>query len=352
MDLLIIPAGIFAPGAGDIVVTRDPEVLATGLFPDPHPPDWRDAVLSAATRKDGGLQGLLIVAGPDDYPGIGPRERYANVMQAVSDLWIFKASIAAVHVALPRAEMPDDPETDRLPFEVAREVIELTGIEELRFLARMADAGPFECVICKREGTARKTTTAVVVLEISGRPPGRERTMVHLAHRTCSTSQVRSIGEDDVQLNAESTVIGTTGLIGGPGRRQRPLLILSFMTSLTAGPGGPDILVSSLVTDGMAVVRDLHQEVPLAPRFSASIKRETISLWDPHGKKLLIESEVSMLPGWRETVRDQGEVTVLAGSGLGLESGIESGIVEVDRITAVARLGRVVGGRVRVRIRD
>jgi hypothetical protein len=101
----------------------------------------------------------------------------------------------------------------------------------------------------------------------------------------------------------------------------------------------------------MTVVQELRQTVPRVSRFSASIRNETVSVWDPHGGKLLAEAEVSM-PAWREAVKDQGEVTVLLGSALGLESGQESGIVDVDRITEVARLGRLVGGRVRVWVRD
>jgi hypothetical protein len=40
------------------------------------------------------------------------------------------------------------------------------------------------------------------------------------------------------------------------------------------------------------------------------------------------------------------------GSGLGLESGQDTSIVEVDRILEVARLGRLVGARIQVRLHD
>jgi hypothetical protein len=70
MDLLIVPASVFAPGAGDVVSVQDPQVLAVGHFSDPHPRDWKDAIYAAA-RRVGGLPGLLVVVGPDDYPRLG-----------------------------------------------------------------------------------------------------------------------------------------------------------------------------------------------------------------------------------------------------------------------------------------
>lgn len=346
MDLLIVPASVFAPGAGDVVCTYDPQVLTVGHFSDPHPRDWKDAVYAAA-RKGGELPGLLVVVGPDDYPRIGTREQYKNVTQAVSNLWIFKSKIAAVYVAAPHPEISNDPEIAHLPFEVADEVVQLTGIDGLRTLARMADAGPFKCVICQGEGTASKATTVSVVFNTSGRPVGQERAFINLAHRSCTRSQVITVSQDEMTLKSETDVVTTTALISGRGGRPRPLLIISFQTYITAGPGGPDILVSNLLGDGMTVVRELRQKVPLVSRFSASIRNETISVWDPHGGKLLAESMVSM-PAWHEAVKDQGEVTMLLGSGLGLESGLESGIIDVDRIDEAARLGRLVGGRVRV----
>jgi hypothetical protein len=349
MDLLIVPANIFARGAGDVVCADDPQLLAIGHFSDPHPQDWKDAIYAAARRGDGS-PGLLLVVGPDDYPRIGTPEQYKNVAQAVANLWIFKSKIAAVYVATPHPEISDDPEIAPLPFEVADEVVHLTGIDGLRTLARMADAGPFECVVCQGEGTASKATTVAVVFNISGRPAGQERAFINLAHRSCTRSQVITVGQDEMKLKSETEVLTTTGLISGRGGRQRPLLIISFQTSITAGPGGPDILVNDLLRDGMAVVRELRQKVPRVSRFSASIRHETVSVWDPHGG-LLAEGEVSM-PAWREAVKGQGEVTVLLGSGLGLESGQESGIIDVDRIAEVARLGRLVGGRVRVWVRD
>ena len=350
MDLLIVPASVFAPGAGDVVSAQDPQVLAVGHFSDQHPRDWKDAIYAAA-RRGGGLPGLLVVVGPDDYPRLGTHEQYENVAQAVANLWIFKSKIAAVFVAAPHPEISNDPEIVRLPFEIADEVVHLTGIDELRTLARMADAGPFECVLCQGEGTASKTTTVAVVFNMSGRPAGKERAFVNLAHRSCTRSQVITVSQDEITLKSETDVLTTTALISGRGGRPRPLLIISFQTSITAGPGGPDILVTNLLSDGMIVVQELRQTVPCVSRFSASIRNETVSVWDPHGGKLLAEAEVSM-PAWREAVKDQGEVTVLLGSALGLESGQESGIIDVDRITEVARLGRLVGGRVRVWVRD
>jgi hypothetical protein len=350
IDLLIVPASLFGRGAKDVACTHDPQVLAVGHFSDPHPREWKNAAYAAA-KRGGGFPGLLVVVGPDDYPGIGTREQYKDVSQAVANLWIFKSKIAAVFVVGPHPEISSGPEIARLPFEVADEVVQLTGIDELRTLARMADAGPFECFICQGEETASKATTVAVVLNISGRPAGQERAFLNLAHRSCTRSQVVTVGRDEMTLKSETTVLTSTALISGRGGRPRPLLIISFQTSITAGPGGPDILVSNLLSDGMTVVRKLRQTVPRVSRFSATIRHETVSVWDPHGGKLIAESEVSM-PAWREAVKDQGEVTVLLGSALGLESGQESGIIDVDRIIEVARLGRLVGGRVQVWVQD
>jgi hypothetical protein len=352
MDLLIVPSDTFKGTPGGLAVNDHPELLATGLFEDMHPPDWRNAVFTAAQKNDGSLNGLIIVISPNDYPGLGPRERYRNPLDAVRDLWIFKASIAAAHVAAPHPDVLDDPRTSRMPFEAVTKVTELTGIEQLESLARMADAGGFKCIFCKYDGVASKTSTVAVVFVIAGRPVGQELTLVHLAHRTCSSSCVLVIAEDDMQLAAASTVIGTSALLLGRHGRQRPVVIIDFLTSLTAGPDGPDLLVRRFVTDGMAVMRDLRREAPLASGFTASIRGETLSLWDPRGTKILIDLELSIIPAWREIVRRKGEVTVLAGSGLGLESGQDTSIVEMDRIIEVARLGRLVGARIQVRLRD
>jgi hypothetical protein len=81
--------------------------------------------------------------------------------------------------------MADNAGISSLPFDVAPEVADLAGLQELRTLARMANAGPFVCLSCGREGTASKATATAVVVTISGRPPGKERMMMRLAHRSC-----------------------------------------------------------------------------------------------------------------------------------------------------------------------
>lgn len=242
--------------------------------------------------------------------------------------------------------MADNAGISDLPFDVSGEVAKLVGLQELRTLARIANAEPFECLSCEREGTASKATATAVVVTISGRPPGQERMMLRLAHRSCLLSQILVVNENDVTLQSESNVTVVAALLRGPDG-PRPVLLLDFWTSLTdpgAGPdGGTDILVSRLLHAGMALVTDIDAPLPRAPGFSARVGRKTVGVWGLGGIPLLAEDEVLMPSGWRRVIKKDCEITVLAGTGLGLEKG------NLDGTMAVARLGRLVGGRVSVR---
>lgn len=241
--------------------------------------------------------------------------------------------------------MPDDAGISSLPFDVAPEVAELAGLQELRTLARMADAGPFDCLACEREGTASKATATAVVVTFSGRPPGKERMMMRLAHRSCLASQI-FVSEGDMTLQPETDVTAVAALLRGSDGPQ-PVLLLDFWTALTdpgTGPdGGTDLVVSNLLRDGMTLATDIFSPLPPASGFSARVGRRTVAIHDPHGRVLLAEAEVITPPGWRRAIKKAGEITVHAGSGLGLGTGNLDGAVEV------ARLGHLVGGRVSVR---
>ena len=65
MDLLILPAAPFT-GTGEPAVIPEPQLLASGRFADPHPPEWKEAAYAA--------QSLLAVIGPDDLPAIEDRK--------------------------------------------------------------------------------------------------------------------------------------------------------------------------------------------------------------------------------------------------------------------------------------
>jgi hypothetical protein len=92
----------------------------------------------------------------------------------------------------------------------------------------------------------------------------------------------------------------------------------------------------------MTLVTDIYLPLPRTSGFFARVGRKTVGVWSSDGTALLAEDEVLMPPGWRRAIKKTGEITVLAGSGLGLEKG------NVDGAIAVARLGRLVGGRVSV----
>jgi len=57
MDLLIVPAAAFT-GTGEPARIDNPQLLAAGRFPEPHPPAWKEVAYAA--------QSLLAVIGPDD----------------------------------------------------------------------------------------------------------------------------------------------------------------------------------------------------------------------------------------------------------------------------------------------
>jgi hypothetical protein len=245
--------------------------------------------------------------------------------------------------------MADNAGISSLPFDIAPEVADLVadlvGLQEFQTLARMANAGPFECLSCKREGTASKATATAVMVMTSGRPPGHERIMLRLSHRSCLVSQILVVSEKDISPQSESNVTVIAALLrnsDGP----RPMLLVDFWTSLIdpgAGPdGGTDLAVSNLLQAGMALVTDIYSPLPRASGFFARVGRRTVGVWDSDGRALLAEDEVLMPPGWRRAIKKTGEITVLAGSGLGLEKG------NVDGAVTVARLGRLVGGRISV----
>jgi hypothetical protein len=92
MDLLIMPAAAFTR-TGEPASIDDPQLLAVGRFPEPHPPAWKEAAYAA--------ESLLAVIGPDDLPALDPARTRENPRQALAGLWLFKAAIAAVHLVMP-----------------------------------------------------------------------------------------------------------------------------------------------------------------------------------------------------------------------------------------------------------
>jgi hypothetical protein len=237
-----------------------------------------------------------------------------------------------------------------LPFDVAPEVAALVGDQELRMLARMAATGPFECVACGREGTAGKATTAAVAIRArktvrggTGETvsPERDLTQLRLAHRSCLPSAV--FESDQVMEPGDAAVNVTTGMLAVEGVPQ-PLLLLDFVSAVST-PSGPDgradMLIGMLLETGMTLVSDLHAPLPRAPRYSVKIRRRKLSVQCQGHKALVEEMKVNRAPGWRKAVEDQGEVTVLAGSVLGLHAGF-------DGLTEAIRAGQVAGARVAV----
>jgi hypothetical protein len=102
MDLLSVPAAMFT-GTGEPVAVAEPQLLARGHFTDAHPPEWKDAAWAA--------QALLVVIGPDDFPGLDlslvegsdredPAEVREGTRRLVSELWVFKAAVACVHLVM------------------------------------------------------------------------------------------------------------------------------------------------------------------------------------------------------------------------------------------------------------
>ena len=92
MDLLILPAAPFT-GTGEPAVIPEPQLLASGRFADPHPPEWKEAAYAA--------QSLLAVIGPDDLPAIDPEKLREDVRAALGSLWIFNAAVAALYLVMP-----------------------------------------------------------------------------------------------------------------------------------------------------------------------------------------------------------------------------------------------------------
>jgi hypothetical protein len=94
MNVLILPAAAFIGTAGNSRLAMDRlQVLASGRFTDPHPPEWVEAIRAAG--------GLLAVIGPDDVPVLDAAKAREDPMRAASDLWVFKAAIAVLHLASP-----------------------------------------------------------------------------------------------------------------------------------------------------------------------------------------------------------------------------------------------------------
>jgi hypothetical protein len=247
--------------------------------------------------------------------------------------------------------MMKGPPPDRgLPFDVAPEVAALVGDQELRLLARQAAAGPFECVACGREGTAGKAATAAVAIRArratrgtgSASPPGRELTLLRLAHTSCLRSQV--IDSDEVLEPGDAAVNVSTAVLAGQGVPQ-PFLLLDFVSGISAAPAGPDgrsdMLISMLLEEGMTLVSDLQAPLPHAPRLSVMIRRGKLSVQCQGRKPLVEEMKVIKAPGWRRAVKAQGEVTVLAGTALGLHAGF-------DGLGEAVRAAHVAGARVSV----
>lgn len=242
------------------------------------------------------------------------------------------------------------PSDREMPFDIAPEVRALAGGQELRLLARMAADGPFECIVCGQEETASKATAAAVIIRAPKPVPGgtgttapqnRDLILLRLAHRSCLPSQV--LDSSEVMEPGAASVSVSTAVQTVQGVLQ-PLLVLDFVSGLAAAAGPDermDLIVGTLLKAGMTLVSDLATPLPGAPGFSVRIQRRKVSVWMPDGTPLLEASTVVRAPGWRKAVRDMGEITVLAGSGLGLHGGTE-GLAEA------IRAGHVAGARISV----
>lgn len=237
-----------------------------------------------------------------------------------------------------------------LPFDIAPEVSALAGSQELRLLARMAADRPFECIMCGQEGTASKATAAAVIIRApkpvrdgtgTTAPQNRDLVLLRLAHRSCVPSRV--LDSDEVMEPGAASVGVSTAVLMVCGVPQ-PLLLLDFVSGLGAVVGPDDrvdLVVSNLLEAGMTLVSDLAAPLPRAPGFSVRIRRGKVSVWLPEGTALLEEGTVVRAPGWRKAVKALGEITVLAGSGLGLNGG-------ADSLAEAVRAGHVAGARISV----
>ena len=177
------------------------------------------------------------------------------------------------------SDMADNAGISDLPFDVSGEVAKLVGLQELRTLARIANAEPFECLSCERQRIAQaRPPRPQWWSRSSGRPPGQERMMLRLAHRSCLLSQILVVNENDVTLQSESNVTVVRALLRGPDG-PRPVLCSIFWTSLTdpgAGPdGGTDILVSGQASFMLAwpssqILTRLYPALPVSRRGSGA----------------------------------------------------------------------------------
>ena len=99
MDLLIVPAVVFT-GTGEPARVDEPQLLASGLFADPHPRKWKRDAYAARS--------LLAVIGPDDFPALDPAKlrgldpaKPRDLGRGLSTLWVFNGAIAALRLVSP-----------------------------------------------------------------------------------------------------------------------------------------------------------------------------------------------------------------------------------------------------------
>jgi hypothetical protein len=241
------------------------------------------------------------------------------------------------------------------PFQAAAEVVELVGEQELRVLSRMAAREPYECVLCGRDGTASRESATAVVIQTravgkAGAAADQTLFLLRLAHRSCTPSRIIADADitaqvsDHQSVQVSAAVLTPTGAGAHGGRRA--LLLVDFPSAVSTMPGPDgrsDLLVGSLLEAGMSLVGDIEVEPPPAPGFRVVTDWRTVSIWGPD-EALVEDANLVTPPGWKKAAKASGEVTVIAGAGLGADSG-------PGGLAAASRAGQLAGGVVALDVR-
>jgi hypothetical protein len=204
---------------------------------------------------------------------------------------------------------------------------------------------PYECPRCERPGTVRATRTSVVLLCAS--QPGI--TVLALAHQACLPSRVYHGDEIGVIPTCEMALYAWVARDGAAPHAQGLLDLSATATISTAAGEDVDLVLSSLLGDGMGLATSAEAVLPVSDRIFMEFGDSEIVIWrrTSRGRSAWHVGPMGPRLGrWRRVAETEGMAELVIGSQVIPPAEDGSGILPF--LTEAMRAGRLVGARVPV----
>lgn len=231
---------------------------------------------------------------------------------------------------------------------ISEEVAGIITAAGLAWIKQMEAADePYECPACHTLGLAANALTSAVLI----RAALPAVVVLTLAHRACLSSRVYDINTVAVIPQGEITLYAWVADDGEAPHAQGLLDITE--TTVVPTPGGDhvDLILASLLDDGMSLVAAWDYDLPPCGRFTVELGGGQIIIWRGSARSRSAWYAGPMDPQlehWRHTAETEGMIELVVGSAVVPADAQDDGDGIRPFVDAAIHAGRLVGARVAV----